>query len=433
MYLLVFLSILYTHICFYILSATKPKFVQLLAGLGFSFAISAPLFAHFEYAITIINIVTLTFIGYMRNKNIILNLSMALMASVVALVADYFLGNIIVLITNCQIEELLYGDGFGNAYLYTLGDIFVGAILSAIVGYIINKKIGIKEMMFTGKIGAMTLFLMVFSALFFYASTAFCKSLGFNNSFIRSMGLMIGAYFLVTITISFQMIKNMAMEVDYRNQVEQNQNLNMYVVELERVYKELRGFKHDYKNILASLYMFILTNNMDGLKNYFENDIMKVDKINEHESIEIGFLQKLKDRQLSGVIVTKILKAKELKVDFKVDIPDDIGKINMDNIDTIRILGILIDNAIEENIGVENGYVRLGIIDEDGIVVITVTNSVKEKIKNINAIFVGGYSTKKGNTGLGLYNVKKLISVYDNVKFRVMSDNSEFVVELEIK
>lgn len=51
--------------------------------------------------------------------------------------------------------------------------------------------------------------------------------------------------------------KNVVSEYDIKLEREKNKQLNLYTKEIEELYNSLRTFKHDYKNILTSMSLYI--------------------------------------------------------------------------------------------------------------------------------------------------------------------------------
>lgn len=56
------------------------------------------------------------------------------------------------------------------------------------------------------------------------------------------------------------------------------QALQQYTAQVESLYNSLRSFKHDYSNILLTLYEYIDTRDMDGLTSYFTRNILPLTK-----------------------------------------------------------------------------------------------------------------------------------------------------------
>lgn len=54
--------------------------------------------------------------------------------------------------------------------------------------------------------------------------------------------------------------------------------LQEYTNQIENMYSSLRSFKHDYSNIMLSMSGYIEANDMDGLKEYFDKEILPLSK-----------------------------------------------------------------------------------------------------------------------------------------------------------
>lgn len=97
--------------------------------------------------------------------------------------------------------------------------------------------------------------------------------------------------------------------------------------------------------------------------------------------------------------------------------------------DLVRLLGIAIDNAIEETKKQPAGKIQLAIISEDGQLTFVIDNTVitPEAISNIKQT---GYSTKKNHSGLGLSNVQDIKKKYPNLLVQYSEDNNWFHLQL---
>lgn len=105
----------------------------------------------------------------------------------------------------------------------------------------------------------------------------------------------------------------------------------------------------------------------------------------------------------------------------------------MDIIDLSRIVGILIDNAIEASIDSSNPFVNLAIIKTDqNSTLIIIENSFKDSALDINKLYNKRYSTKKGHRGYGLENIIEILNSYSNVLLNTSIEKDIFIQEIEI-
>lgn len=73
----------------------------------------------------------------------------------------------------------------------------------------------------------------------------------------------------------------------------------------------MRKFRHDYVNILSTMSEYIREDDMPGLREYFNNNIVSMKDNLQMNSIKINGTDKLKVRAIKGLVTTKILQAQE--------------------------------------------------------------------------------------------------------------------------
>src|SRR5690606_7966944 len=123
----------------------------------------------------------------------------------------------------------------------------------------------------------------------------------------------------------------------------------------------------------------------------------------------------IKISELKGLIATKVIAAEKSNVLVNVEVPDEIVDVNMDIIDLARIIGILLDNAIEGSENIPYAKINLAILlTIDGDVVIVIENRTNLTDINISRLFDENVSTKGSQRGLGLSTVRSIISNYPN-------------------
>ena len=128
-----------------------------------------------------------------------------------------------------------------------------------------------------------------------------------------------------------------------------------------------------------------------------------------------------------------MIHAQELGIDVFIDIMEDIKRIDMDIVDLCRIVGILIDNAIEAALISTNRSLKVALVNKNSSTIIAIINSCPDNTPPIYKLFQKGFSTKGQNRGLGLSNLKELISHYNNISLDTIIENGEFIQNLEIE
>lgn len=142
--------------------------------------------------------------------------------------------------------------------------------------------------------------------------------------------------------------------------------LAIYTKEVETASEIARAVYHDFTNILLSMQETISTKEVGEIRSMYV-EILKKCHIGfmEHKQ-EVGKLSHIKVLEVKSVITAKILQAESHNSDMESEIPQVIAHLQIDNLDIVRLLGIMLDNAIDEVklLGTTQPVVRLAIFDK---------------------------------------------------------------------
>lgn len=99
-----------------------------------------------------------------------------------------------------------------------------------------------------------------------------------------------------------------------------------------------------------------------------------------------------------------------------------------------RMFGILLDNAIEATSECEEKLINIKFRNEPNKnrQLVIIENTFNDKNLNIDEIFQKGVSGKENHTGLGLWEVRKILKKNNNLNLYTKKDNDLFVQQLEI-
>ncbi len=242
-------------------------------------------------------------------------------------------------------------------------------------------------------------------------------------------GLMYGLIMIIVCLSLLFMIKK---EEKFKYEQVELENLKEYTDNLEKLYTEMRKFRHDYINIISSLAAFIEDRDMEGLEEYFNSNICPLNNQMNNNNYKLGLLKNIQLQEVKGLISAKVIRAQELGVDVIIDIVETIDRIDMDKIDLIRSLGIIFDNAIESAINSSIKRVRIGLIKKGSSVIVVVTNTYEGELLPIAKMFKAGVSTKGKDRGLGLSNLRETLDKYENVSLDTYIKDNEFIQEISI-
>lgn len=210
------------------------------------------------------------------------------------------------------------------------------------------------------------------------------------------------------------------------------QKLTEYTNSIEVLNEDIRSFKHDFTNILSCIRGYIDADNFSELKGFFYNKILPLNDNLNKNSLRLHLLSNIKTPEIKGLISSKVLKAKSEGMGIFIDVAEPIEDIKMDTIDLCRVLGILLDNAIEAAVLCTNPVIKLGVIKKQRSIRFVVINSFEGETPRIHEMYVRGFSTKGVGRGIGLANLKSILSNYYNTILDTSIEDNLFIQDIEI-
>lgn len=243
----------------------------------------------------------------------------------------------------------------------------------------------------------------------------------FVGSLEQMTSVMNGTIFLIFISFLFficwQMInlfRDFSVQQKLANELEQNRQLNEYLKNIQEQYNDLRRFKHDFKNIILSMSVASSENASKDYEELYRELTQQREFTNDLDGRIVSEYKKITNDPLRGLVIQKFFKAKSNSIKLNVEITDNYIQIDDEVLNVVRIVGILLDNAIEETSNGLNKNVDLAFVKNDDVLEISVENPLNHSI-NIKNIFKKGYSTKGENHGIGLANVSELVDKDNNL------------------
>ncbi|MGL5066543.1 MAG: sensor histidine kinase [Sarcina sp.] len=218
-------------------------------------------------------------------------------------------------------------------------------------------------------------------------------------------------------------------EIKKKNKIKEKE-LNL-VQKLAEEYKEFKTFRHDYQNILISISGYIEEKDLEGLEKFFYNEIFDNNPIENINIINYGMVFNIDIPEVRGLILSKINEAEKRNIKIGVECKSKIKDLTIDKIKIIRILGILLDNAIEGAKEHKNPKVSISFEICYENMSITIVNNYNGK-KN-NDIYKYGVSSKGSNRGIGLYNVDKILKTLPTMTLNTKEVSEYFIQEILIE
>lgn len=212
----------------------------------------------------------------------------------------------------------------------------------------------------------------------------------------------------------------------------QLQNLSNYSQQVEGLYQEIRGFRHDYANILSSLKIGIDQQDINLVSQVYDSVLKNSGEKLKGKRFEVAQLRNINDLALKSLLLSKLSEAQNLSVPVSLEISEQFSIKNMEQIDFLTITSILLDNAIES--AAEGGIAVCFLEDTEwNKLVMIVKNSTLEREIELRDIFKRDNSSKGEGRGIGLANVRRILKSYPNVCLKTTSKNYVFTQILEIE
>lgn len=200
---------------------------------------------------------------------------------------------------------------------------------------------------------------------------------------------------------------------------------------LRILHDNVRGFKHDFDNIVTTIGGYIKTNDMEGLKIYYDQLEDDCQRVNNLYLLNPDVVN---NDGIYNLLTKKYYEAESKDIKVNITFLLDLSTLNMKIYEFGRILGILLDNAIEAASECDNKIINLTFRNDfkNSTQIIIVENTYKDKNLDMDKIFEKGVSGKENHTGLGLWEVRKLVRKNKNVNLISDAKNGLFKQQLEI-
>ena len=269
------------------------------------------------------------------------------------------------------------------------------------------------------------IFIILLIAIQFYLVIFYNRYLPLYITLISLLSLI--AYSTVSL---YSLIKGINLDITKR-ELEQSELHNKT---LELLYNNVSAFKHDFSNIITALGGYIDTKNLDGLERYYNQ---LIDECHINNNLSTLNPNVINNPAVYNILATKYYKADELGITIHLQIFINLNTLKLDVYEFCRILGILLDNAIEAASNCDEKIVNIEINDirHNKYQVLTIENTYSNKNIDISRLSEKGYTSKteeKGSHGIGLWQVDKMIKKHNNIILDTSKDEKFFKQELVI-
>lgn len=278
--------------------------------------------------------------------------------------------------------------------------------------------------------GSLYVMLSITDTLFIAISTKVQIDCGNNAFYVGALFLVAMYSILMVLTMSMLqgLLKNEVDLIAKRNEVE---TLKNYTATIENLLDEMQKSRHDYKNMILSMRDFVEEKRFDELEQYFGEEILKSETLEKISKNIYLSTKKIKQLPLKSLINAKLNEAMNGGIKVEITIFFEIDITSVPTLDLCRIIGNLLDNAVEAASLSGNKVISLVMLENDNQYSITLCNSFSGEI-DMSKIWKKGYSSKGKNRGQGLPIVKKLIDSHPEILINTEIKNNLFVQDLTI-
>lgn len=236
-----------------------------------------------------------------------------------------------------------------------------------------------------------------------------------------------------TVILMAMLVIHLAQRFDTARKIQAQQDIiaqqQLYEQDLEDIRRDVRAFRHDYKNLLAVLSEQAGTGELEGLRHTLaELDADFDQRLGRkiQTSAQIGNLQIPEVRSL---LLSKLTAMHKNGVECRLEVLYPVVSVNMNVWVFVRCLGILTDNAAEAALETERPWVEIVLLAQNGRVFFRVSNPYINIIEP-EKMWNNGWSTKGPGRGLGLPGYQRILDGSTNTSSFTSWENGIFVQEL---
>ena len=232
------------------------------------------------------------------------------------------------------------------------------------------------------------------------------------------------AYFAVSICSLIQLLKLIFT-------TKKLESAESYNSSLQILHDSVRGFKHDFDNTITTIGGYIITNDIEGLRKYYNQLQEDCQKVNTLYLLNPSVVN---NDGIYNLITKKYHEADSKNIKVNMTFLLDFNTLKMPIYEFARILGILLDNAIEASSESQDKTINLTFRNDfkSSRQLIIIENTFIDNNLDTEKIYEKGTSSKENHTGLGLWTVRKIIKKHNNINLFTSIKNNLFSQQLEI-
>ena len=319
----------------------------------------------------------------------------------------------------------------GDSFVTKYEDLFFVVVL--LLTYFVIKKIIFYfhlELNYFDKDYLYSFFKKVIFAFFALQILLFISDIVSNYVHFNSFGSILATIVFICLLLIFFAMNAKKVQVEREIALNQKkfeqEHLQTYTDEIVALYNEIRGFRHDYAGMLVSMQMAIDSKDLQEIDRIYNQVLVKANQKLRSDKYTYFDLNNIEDSALRSLIAQSIVYARNKDVEFTLEVKDIITRLSIDLLDLVRIMSVLLNNAVEGAAESSSKQMEVAVIKMDLETVIVIQNSCRITMTPSEDLFELGFSTKGRNRGIGLNNVKEILDKYENIILETEMEDSKF-------
>lgn len=206
---------------------------------------------------------------------------------------------------------------------------------------------------------------------------------------------------------------------NHRAEIFQTNLVTRHLEEVQTIYKEMRGWRHDYHNHIQTMKAYRALGQEERLDSYLielDADLTSVDKL-----IRTGNL--MVDAALNAKL--SLARSRDIALSVSACVPE---RLSVKDVDLCVVIGNLMDNAMEACVKLpdEKRFIRVYMDIKGANLYISVTNSSSGKTEKFGGRFL---TSKTASHGFGLLRMEAIVRKYGGIQ-KANSEADAFTAEI---
>lgn len=313
------------------------------------------------------------------------------------------IANIIGLFINPWFFSLSFIRKYGpNLWVVVLVDHICLIIIFIVFRYLLGKYFNNKKAISISAYFSVVIFLYFF--IVDIRLITFEHSIHEQNHFV--MILMFTIIFSLFAFTIYKIYTQREVNREEKKILESNRN---YLKEIHERYDHFKKLDHDYHNMMIVLNNFVENGDIQGTFEFAKDLLANTPSPYKSGIFKSQDLMNIYPIDLQQVFAVKVYEAKQMGIEVGIEVEKDIALRVENPLNSVRIMGILLDNAIEAAAHSIDKKIRIALIELTDMQIIVIMNTFPDAVDLVEIMSDLEYSSKGQGRGQGLAIVDKLL------------------------